>query len=181
MILDISFIHIFESITLLLVVGKLIQIRKLYRQSLNKKYVISAYSSRKGEARKSSLRSSGQIHDTSVYKKFKENYAQHNLPLPEVTFTEGLPLPEVSFSAADEFGHFPKSKPQTKHKAILNNYIEDFFFESKPEVFHEADVVEFRKYKLDSNAEDEFITVEDEHAEVVRAFESLENNLCIVR
>ena len=179
--MDISFIHIFESLTLLLIVGKLIQVRKLYRQSLKKKYVASVNVSRRSEPRKGSVRSSGLMHESSVYKRLKENYSQHNLPLPEVSFTEGLPLPEVSFSADDEYKHFSKSKSQTKHKAILNNYIEDFFFESKPDVFQQADVVEFRKYKLDSNAEDEFITVADEHAEVVRAFESLENNLCMVR
>ncbi|MFT6029315.1 MAG: hypothetical protein ACI8O8_001051, partial [Oleiphilaceae bacterium] len=74
-----------------------------------------------------------------------------------------------------------KHNAKLQHKLILNNYIEDFFFESSTEVLHEAEVVDLRNYKVDSTAEDEFITVIDEHDEVVRAFDSLEKNIYLVR
>lgn len=188
-----AFIHIFEIITLLLVVGKLFHIRRLYRQSnksalkTKKRHINKPSSglSRNGLPRNSLSKNKEILKIESeklngIYNRFTTNYSQQNLPLPEVSFTEGLPLPEVSFSSNDESLHFTNNKPQSKHKAILNNYIEDFFFET-PEVFHEAEVVEFKKYKMDSNAEDEFITVADDHAEVVRAFESLNSNVCLVR
>lgn len=181
--MNISFIHIFEIITLCLIAGKLFQIRRLYSQAfLNSTQAQKTNSkklSKQNRSNKASSNSSRGLYESTIYQKFKENHSFHNLPLPEVSFTEGLPLPEVSFSSNDEGFKF-SNKPQSKHKAILNDYIEDFFFES-PHIFHEAEVVQFEHYKLDSNAEDEFITVEDEHAEVIRAFESLEKNVCFVR
>jgi hypothetical protein len=191
--LNISFIHILETITLLLIIGKLCQIRKLYRQSntrtlhTTKRNLKTAPSnlSRKTEFRKPEPRKSGLLKTNGVYNRFAVNHSQYNLPLPEVSFTEGLPLPEVSFSSKDDGLHFSNKNTQSKHKAqsqhklILNNYIDDFFCES-PQVFRDAEVVELKRYKIDSIVEDEFITVLDEHAEVVRAFESLEKNVCLV-
>lgn len=181
MILNVTFIHIFEIITLFLVVGKLFQIRKLYRQSntsslQTKKSNIKASPSNTSRAKEIKLQKTN-----GIYNRFTENYSKHNLPLPEVSFTAGLPLPEVSYSSNDEGLHLANQKRQSNHKTILNNYIDDCFFESSPEVFHDAEVVEFKNYKIDLTAESEFITVVDEHDEVVRAFESLEKNICIVR
>jgi hypothetical protein len=215
--LNISFIHILETITLLLIIGKLCQIRKLYYQSntstlnstkrnlktssssLARKTELRKIAARKLESRNSEPRKSALLKTNGIYNRFAVNHSQHNLPLPEVSFTEGLPLLEVSFSSKDDGLHFSskksqsKKKPQSKnkapskhnaklqHKLILNNYIEDFFFESSTEVLHEAEVVDLRNYKVDSTAEDEFITVIDEHDEVVRAFDSLEKNIYLVR
>jgi hypothetical protein len=209
--LNISFIHILETITLLLIIGKLCQIRKLYHQSntstlnstkrnlktssssLARKTELRKIAARKLESRNSEPRKSALLKTNGIYNRFAVNHSQHNLPLPEVSFTEGLPLLEVSFSSKDDGLHFSskksqsKKKPQSKHNAklqhklILNNYIEDFFFESSTEVLHEAEVVDLRNYKVDSTAEDEFITVIDEHDEVVRAFDSLEKNIYLVR
>lgn len=178
--MNITFINIVEIITCLLIIGKLFQISKLYRQSnashlqTHNRGLNTALSSPSAPSRKLDTRNTNTISS-----RFKENYSQHNLPLPEVSFTEGLPLPDVSYSSNNE-GLFANNKHQPKHKTILNNYIDDFFFET-PQVYHEAGVVEFKKYKLDSRAEDEFITVEDEHEEFIRAFESLEKNYSFVR
>lgn len=195
MILNISLIHIFELITLLLVVGKLLQIRRLYRQSgsVNPRHSFAKGSTSKistpeqptlSENHKFSNQTKNRItrspkSESSFLSSFKENYAFHHLPLPEVSFTEGLPLPEVSYSY-DEEQTFSASK-ENSSKAILTNYIDDLFFESPRTVFPKAKVVDFNAYKLDANAEDEFITVQDEHDEIVRAFDSLEKNLYLVR
>ncbi len=182
MTLNISFIHIFEIITLILIIGKAVQIRRLYKQS-NSRYMHTYTHTVKAppesaaiykKSKKSVLRKNSLPNQNSIYNRLIANYSQHNLPLPEVSFTEGLPLPEVSFSSNDEVLHVTNQRPQSKHKKILNNYIEDFFVESAPSVFHEAEIVELKRYKVDTTAEDEFITVEDEHDEFVRAFDSLE-------
>jgi len=178
------------------VIGKTFQIRRLYRQSNANITSIDQHNSkitpfkqadyrktesRKTESRKTEIRKSNIRQENNIYNRFIANYSQHNIPLPEVSFTEGLPLPDVSFSSDDQDLYFSNKKTQSTHKTILNNYIEDFFFETKPEVFYETEIVEFKKYKIDSTAEDEFITVVDEHDEFVRAFESLEKNVCFVR
>ena len=197
MTLNISFIHILETITLLLIIGKLFQVSKLYRQS--KAGVVQSTKRNIKTSPSSSHRKVGLPKSNGIYNRFTVNHPQHNLPLPEVSFTEGLPLAEVSFSLNDEGLDFtnkktrlkPKTKTEPKaklepkteseHKLILNNYIEDFFFESSTEVIREAKVLDLRNYKADQTSRDEFITVTDEHAEVLRAFESLEKTVCLVR
>jgi hypothetical protein len=177
--LNISLIHVFEVIIFLLVVGKIFQIRKLYHQSKTTS-LISRKRNINKQSPKIAVSKVGTRTDLNkanfLNKKLKENYSHHGLPLAEVSFSEGLPLPEVSFSADKKTGN--NSQSQSKHKTILNDYIEDFFFESPPQVFQEAEVVEFKHYKVDSNAEEEFITVIDEHEEMIRAFETLEKSAC---
>lgn len=193
--MNIGFIHIFEAITLFLIIGKLFQIRKLYRQSTairlhntNKRNIKMPHPSKlsRNKVHEKKVFGNEVLRQTSsIYNRFAGNYSQHNLPLPEVTFSEGLPLAEVTFSSNNEGQHFTNKKSQSKHKVILNNYIEDFFFDSSQEAIQEAiqeaEVVNFKKYKIDSSAEDDFITIEDEHAEVIRAFDSLEKSVCLAR
>lgn len=182
--MNISLVQIFEIITLLLVIGKVYQIRKLYRQS-NTKVTQAKKLTKKTRTPRLVSKKEFKNFDTKttsqIFKRLKENYPHYGLPLAEVTFTEGLPLAEVSYSSDESDFEFVNKKTESKHKTILNSYIDDFFFESAPKVVHEADIVELKNYKTDLCAEDEFIMVADEHDEMIRAFDSLEKNACLAR
>ena len=183
--MNISLVHTFEVITFLLVLGKFYQITKLYRQSNTKKIPAKKFTKKLQTTSRSVSNKELKNFDTKttsqIFKRLKDNYSHYGLPLAEVTFTEGLPLAEVSYSSDESNLEFLNKKTESKHKTILNNYIDDFFFEPAPKVLHEADVVELKRYKTDSCAEDEFITVADEHDEMVRAFDSLEKSACLAR
>lgn len=182
--MNISLVHTFEVITFLLVIGKIYQVRKLYRQS-NTQKISAKKLTRKVQKPRSVPKKESKRLDTKatsqLFKRLKQNYSHYGLPLAEVSFTEGLPLPEVSYSSDDTNLDFSNEKPESKHKSILNSYIEDFFFESAPKLAHEAEVVQFKSYMTDSLPEDEFITVADEHDEMIRAFDSLEKSACLAR
>ncbi len=182
--MNISLIHTFEFITFLLVVGKIYQITKLYRQSntnaLSAKKTTKKIQKPRPVSKKQAKRLDTQA-TNQIFRRLKDNYSHYGLPLAEVSFTEGLPLAEVSYSSDDAHLDFSYEKPEPKHKTILNSYIEDFFFESAPRIVREAEIVELKSYQLDSSAEDEFITVLDDHDEFVKAFDSLEKSACLAR
>jgi len=153
-------IHSFEVITLLLVIGKFYQIRKLYIQAAAHKA-----QTKLRESRASSYRDTSR--HNRVSNKRMSAYDFHKLPEPEVTFS----------SVRDEIIFSQKitnatNIAVTKNKAILNNYIDDFFPEPPSKAKQEPEQLPSFNYHVDSPAEDEFITVMEENAEMVRILES---------
>lgn len=153
-------IHSFEVITLLLVIGKIFQIRKLYIQA-----AVDRAQTKLRDTRASSHPDTSKLHQTRTER-------------PSAYAFNKLPEPEVSFSSVQDDVMLSKKIAHTKNiaasnnKAILNNYIDNFFPEPPPKTIQEPEQLPSFNYHVDSSAEDEFITVMEENAEMVRMLES---------
>lgn len=192
-------IHTFEVVTLLLVVGKLLQIKKLYKRSvqLNPSQV-------KGKAK--NVRRATRIvkqpiatpqkteftkHSTQPFLQpftnSKSLFSFHNLPLPEVTFSIDKEKPKAANKQAVQK---PEIKTQAeikpKHQVILNSYIDELFFESNASeatvlAKEVSKIVPSGNYRIDINEDDEFIVVAEENADLVRAFQASNQKLIYLR
>jgi len=84
--------------------------------------------------------------------KHQPNYYFHKLPQPEVSISSDQDLAFLSKKTPKPIlTRTPKPTQATKHKAILNNYIDDFFSVSSPD--------EFQEPVFQKPIDDEFITV----------------------
>lgn len=200
--MNIAFIHIVEIIVLLLVIGKVWQISRLYKKS-------AAHSAAKAKARTQARQQardklfaqekakSRQQHQklpkneipTSQLLRFKQNssnFSFNDLPLPEVTFSGNraekvTKLNETRTKKVVPVTVAEKSKDSV-NKTILNNYIDDFFFEESPnQMFQDMLSTEVVEERSVSVQEDDFITVAEDAAEMVRAFQSSNQKLMLVR
>ncbi len=182
--LNITFIHIFEVIVVLLVVGKLFQIRKLYIQSILNRQAESV--NRRHSLRQMSVSQSntymsfGQHPAKKMFKDASGGFSRHNLPLPEVSFTDGLPLPEVSYLSENDFS-VANEPAYSKNKTALNSYIDDMFFESTYEFVEEPTPFKLKSHSMQSQVDDEFIIVAEENAQLVRELQRFNKRVSFAR
>jgi hypothetical protein len=155
--------------------AKFFQIRKLYLQSRVRNVELRPRAIKGSRQRDSSRQPVGQ-----------------NQVAPHYSFHK-LPEPEVSFSPSQEEVIFNKQVVEKKsvsvsqgmavstHKTILNNYIDDFFSEPAEEEIQYLEQLPFINYPSHSPAEDEFITVMEENANMVRSIETSRKNISLTR
>lgn len=183
-ILNITFIHAIEAFVVLLVVIKLFQIRKLYIQSLSrKKYsTLNRKTSRQTylSTRTQSVSRYQQNPAQKIFQEATSGFSRTNLPLPDVSFTEGLPLPEVSYVQDNDFS-VANEKEYSKNKAALDSYINDMFFESSFEFEEDHKPFAFKKRGIKSHLDDEFITVAEENAQLVRDLQLFNQSVSFAR
>ena len=188
-ILNITLIHAFEILVGLLVVVKFFQIRKLYIKSSSKK---KPSLHRRHSLRQAPVSNQGQaqaqvqayaFRQSPAQKIFKEatlGFSRSNLPLPEVSFTEGLPLPEISYLPETDLS-VTNEQVLSKNKAALNSYIDDMFFESSFEFSEDPKPFSLKKQTTKAHVEDEFITVAAENAQLVRELEMFNQRISFAR
>lgn len=90
-------------------------------------------------------------------------------------------MPEVLFSSDHEEVVLTETAIVPEKKSILNSYIDDFFHTS-PQAFEaqkEVRELKFSKEKSSHSHDDEFITVQEENAELVRAMQALSREVGI--
>ena len=97
----------------------------------------------------------------------------------ENLFLRTLPEPEVLFSAEHEEVLLTELPQESHEKSILNSYIDDFFFEAPKVVNYDEQALPFLNQNFGTASEDEFITVQEENAQMIRALESLKNEVAI--
>lgn len=93
--------------------------------------------------------------------------------LPEYTSNHALPLPEVSFAeslSVENTIRYKQACPRTK--AVLNNYIDDMFFETSYEFVEDTTPLAYAS-KTESLNEPAFVLAAEENAKLVRALERL--------
>lgn len=182
-ILNITFIHAIEVFVVLLVVVKLFQIRKLYIQSASRKKTSLYHRKNNRQTYVSSQSKSTSFQQTPAQRMFQDatlGLSRNNLPLPDVSFTEGLPLPEVSYLSENEPA-VENEKEYSKNKAALNSYIDDMFFESSFEFEDDVRPFSLKKQNMKSHVDDEFITVAEENAQLVRDLEIFNQRISFAR
>lgn len=178
--MNISLIHVFEIVVILLVVGTLLQIRRLYLQS-ERDFQARTKAKTKASTRnrihkpKPIISSPKQTKMDNPVLRFKQpstHFPVNNLPLPEVSFSSNKKVQREKERAANV--------TRSTQKSILNSYIDDFFFEETPR-FPEVDRRQSIATNTNSHVDDEFITVAEENAEMVRAFQYSNQKLMLVR
>lgn len=154
-------IHILEALVVLLIGLKLIRIRSLYKNSL-----LPASPKQKVHTRSKTVTSK-----TSPHKLAKlSQKADSNL------FLTTLPEPEVLFASNHEESSPSETAENREDKSILNSYIDDFFYESPKFNFEEKPISTKKEVAPENTKEDEFITVQEENANLVRALEALKRD-----
>jgi heme exporter protein D len=161
--LTIAGIHIIEALVVLLVGIKVLKIRSLYVESVAARRQVA-----RRKRRPALIQAADTPQAVSTPKK-EEN------PNP---FLKPLPVPEVLFSAEHEEVVLTEVPQVEEEKSILSSYIDDFFFDSPSESTPD-NVLQFSKIKTEHQNEDEFITVQEENAELVRAMETLKREIGI--
>lgn len=156
----ITIIHTLEALVVLLIGIKFLKIRSLYKE---------AYSH-------NSLAATSTPDSVQQTKHSRTVAAPGKASKPK-SFLKTLPEPEVLFSVENEsLSSNEATKPIAK-KDLLNDYIDDFFFDAplteKP-VNKDAII---HSHVKDSSNDDEFITIQEENAQVVRAMESLKKEI----
>lgn len=166
--MTISGIHILEALAVLLVGYKLLKIRSLY---LNTKPQVQPRAASQQKNQTGQSTKSYQAANT-FNPHTNSNLFLNPLPEPEVLFSsehEEVVLTDVP--GTDEF-------ETNEKKSILNNYIDDFFYETPKFSFDENKSTRTLAAEEDSK-EDEFITVQQENAELIRAMEALKREIGI--
>lgn len=171
--MTIASIHILEALAVLLVCFKLLKIRSLYLNS------------RPSALRQSPQAKMPQTRKTSSIPKQHNPAKKHALDKEANSnlFLTPLPEPEVLFSNDHEelvLSEVPQVT-ENENKSILNSYIDDFFCETPQDSFFESEIKthHFNKPESKASNEDEFITVQEENAELVRAINSLKREIGI--
>lgn len=146
----------------MLVIGKLLQVRKLYKQAnlstphpVRKKH----HGQRMSDAQRNV--SSAEIKPKRA--------GLSRLSTPQDNTFNQLPMPEVSFSFSHEQRASDTAETAKIRQSVLHNYIDDFFPKAAPLPEPIVEELPLVNYHIDSPAEDEFITVQETNEKLIRA------------
>jgi hypothetical protein len=160
--LTITIIHILEVITLLLVLGKLLQIRKLYKLAATPAPPPAIKTQDVHQSRHQKHLSTPQEAKTRISVRDCLGTASNN------TFNQ-LPMPEVSFSFSHEERTSDTSETAKIRQSVLHNYIDDFFPKAAPLPEPIVEELPLGNYQTNHPAEDEFIIVQETNEKLIRA------------
>lgn len=159
----IYFINTLEVVCALLLVLGFFQIRKhyvLFSNSLDQK---TRPEQKLKTTKPQTAKRPAMSLEPKIQNKPQPDYYFHKLPEPEVSISSNQDLaflskktPKPKPTRSPNPLGTPKSGLTTKHKGILNNYIDDFFSVSPPDEFQQA---VFQEPVFQKAIDDEFITV----------------------
>lgn len=146
-----NFIHTLEAINLFLVFVMLFQVRKYYKLFSNLK--LKAKHKQKTAMTSAAIRPATL--DANNQNRPTSKYYFHNRPELEASISSDHDM--ASFTKAPLMNK-PKQVPRPTHKAILNNYIDDFFCDPLPTEVSENNHFAGLDFQINAPINDEFIT-----------------------
>ncbi len=150
-------IHTLEALLVLLIGIKLLKIRSLYLAKYGPNNIIAA-------------------NKTEASQPAKHPEAFTKPQAKTKPFLKTLPEPEVVFSPKHEKIIAAETPQISEKKSVLNDYIDDFFFDTTEP---SKETMSFHSQELSSSNDDEFITIQEESTQLVRAMESLKKEIGI--